>query len=228
MATPNLVLEITPENNIVRIARGRQTPIARLDPEAKTMYWKDQDMQASYRKSVDAFLEAEKITITTVLMEGQDPDVVPKNAPPQPAMHNMQGDCTPAYVEWLLRWKPIDFQNRFGVYLTPLKEGEKEPEDPRDRWVRAEVIRTDSRPIEETKGGEYLATRWKEKNQIIARRKTHLTFEKKEVFKGDQPNDQAIPFEDPYTPKKLEQREKKGEIELVYRRHAAASAGSNF
>ena len=224
----NLVLEINANEEIVRISRNRAYPIARLDRETKTLFWKNAEDQAAFHKSVDAFLESEKIVVETVLLEGQKPDVVPKNAPPAPPIHFMQGDCTPAYVEWLMKWKPIDFQNRFGVYVRTLVEGEKMPDDPRDLWLRADVIRTDSRPIEETHGGEYLATRFKMKQQIIARRKTHLTFEKKEIFKGDQPADQAIPYDDPYTPKRLESMEKKGEIEIVYRRHAAASAGSAF
>ena len=228
MAQSNLVLEITEKNEIIRIARNRQTPIARIDSATKTLYWRDPEQHAAFRKSVDAFLESEKIIVETVLMEGQNPDVVPKNAPPPPVMHFMQGDCTPTYVEWLEKWKPVDFQNRFGVYLLPLEEGQKQPADPRERWLRADVIRTDSRPIEETHGGEYLATRFKMKDQIIARRATHITFTKKEIFKGDKPTDQVIPYDDPYAPKKLDAMEKRGDIEIVYRRHAAASAGSNF
>lgn len=228
MADPNLVLDITDKNEIVMISKNRQTKIARLDPETRTIYWRDADTQASFRKSVGAFLEVQKIPVTTILLEGQKPDVVPANAPAEPQQHFMQGDCTPAWVEWCEKWKPIQFQNEFGVYLKPLAEGEKEPPNPRDRWMRGDVIRTDSRPIEETHGGEYLATRFKMKNQIIARRKTHITFEKKEIFMGDKPVDQVIPYEDPYTPAKLDKMEKRGEIEIVYKRHAAASAGAQF
>jgi len=228
MAQQNLVLDINVKDEITRIARDRATVIARLDRAAKTLYWKDADLQEAYHKSVDAFLVTEKIRIETVLLEGQTPDQVPANAPGAPEQHFMQGDCTPGFVEWLLKWKPVDFQNRFGVYLRPLKAGEAQPKDPRDLWLRADVIRTDSRPLPETKGGEYLATRFKMKNQIVARRKTHITFEKKEIFKGDEPKDQVIPFDDPYTPDKLDRMEKRGEIEIVYKRHAAASAGSIF
>ena len=228
MAQQNLVLDINGKDEITRIARDRATVIARLDRAAKTLYWKDADLQEAYHKSVEAFLTVEKIKIDTVLLEGQLPDQVPTNAPPPPEMHFMQGDCTPAFLEWLIKWKPIDFQNRYGVYVRALKAGETPPKDPRDLWMRADVIRTDSRPLPETKGGEYLATRFKMKDQIIARRKTHLTFEKKEIWKGDEPKDQVIPYDDPYTPDKLDRMEKKGDIEVVYRRHAAASAGSIF
>lgn len=228
MATSNLVLEINDKNEIIRVARGRQSAIARIDQPNKTIIWKDAEMQGAFHKSVDAFLEAEKIHIETVLMEGQKADVVPKNAPAAPAMHKMQGDLTPAFLEWEMKYRPISFQNRLGVQLRKLKDGEAAPADPRDLWIRADVIRTDSRPKEETKGGEYISTRFKMKDQIIARRRSHLTFEPKEIFKGDSAAEQAEPYEDPYTPEKLDRMDKKGDIEIVWRRHAAASAGSNF
>jgi hypothetical protein len=225
----NVVLDISEKDEIVHIRRNRAEPLARLDREHKTLYWRDQDYWEKFHKSVEGFLEAEKVTIDTVLMEGQSPDVVPKNAPACPEIHFLQGDCTPAFVEWLLKYKPIDFQNRFGVYLIPLGEDQPEPKDPRDRWLRADVIRTDSRAVEGTHGGEYRSTRFKMKDQVIARRATHITFTKKEIFKGDKATDQVIPYDDPYKPEKLALMEKRGEIEVVYRgKHAAGSAGANF
>lgn len=224
----NLILEINEKSEIVRIARGRQSPIARLDEKAKTIYWRDADVRDSFHKSVASFLEAEKITVETQLLEGQKADVLPNNAPPAPPMHFMQGDLTPAFLEWLMKWKPVEFTNRMGVHLIPLQPGEKEPADIRERWQRADVVRTDSRPLPETNGGEYLSTRFKMKNQIIARRRSHLTFEPKEIDRGDSPEQQAEPYDDPYTPDKLERLDKQGKIEIVSKRHAAASAGSIF
>lgn len=228
MSTSNLVLELNDKDEILRIARGRQSVIARIDTPNKTIYWRDPEIQAAFHKSVDAFLEAEKIHIDTVLMEGQKPDIVPKNAAPPPAQHKMQGDLTPAFLEWEMKFRPISFQNRMGVQLRKLKEGEEAPKDPRDLWVRTKVIRTDSRPKEGTHGGEYISTRFTMENQIIARRRSHLTFEPKEIYRGDSPSEQAEPYVDPYTPDKLEKMRTKGEIDIVWQRHAAASAGSNF
>ena len=231
MATPNLLLDINDKQEIVHI-RGvngaRRQVIAKLDPERKTIFWEDAETQWNYRKSVEAFLSAEKIKITTTLLKGQKADEIAKNAPPRPALHKMQGSLTPANVDWMFKYAPIEFQNTLGVEVRPLKEGEVPPADARDLWVRADVIRTDSRPVEETKGGEYLSTRFKMKNQIIARARTHLTFERKEIFRGDTAAEQAEPYEDRYKPKDLEQLEKRGDIEIVWKRHAAASAGSSF
>lgn len=228
MATPNLVLELNEKDEIVRIARGRQSVIARLDTATKTLVWKDDDTQGAFHKSVDAFLEAEKIHVDTILMEGQKPDVLPKNSPPAPPMHKMQGDLTPAFLEWEMKWKPISFQNRMGVKLRKLKEGEPAPKDPSDLWVRAKVIRTDSRPKEGTHGGEYISTRFTMDNQIVARRRSHVTFEPKEIYRGESEMDQAEPYQDPHSEKELERMEKRGDIEVVWRRHAPASAGSAF
>lgn len=223
-----LVLELNEKSEIIRIHRGRQTPIARLDETAKTLFWKNADYRDGFHKSVAAFLEAEKIAIETFLLDGQKPDVVPKNAPPAPEMHFMQGDLTPAYIEWLMKYKPVEFTNRMGVHLRKLEPGEKEPTDIRELWVRADVVRTDSRPLPETFGGEYLSTRFRIRDQIIARRRSHLTFEPKEIDRGDTPEQQAQPYEDPYTPEKLDRMDKKGDIEIVWKRHAAASAGAQF
>jgi hypothetical protein len=225
----NVVLDINEKDEIVHVRRNRAEPLARLDRELKIIWWKDADTWEKFHKSVEGFLEAEKVTADTVLMEGQTPDVRPKNAPSRPIIHFMQGDCTPAYVEDLLKYEPIKFQNTYGVYLVPPAQGEPESKDPRDRWLRADVIRTDSRAVEGTHGGEYRSTRFKMKDQVIARRATHITFTKKEIFKGDKATDQVIPYEDPYRPEKLALMEKRGEIEVVYRgKHAAGSAGANF
>lgn len=231
MASPQVILDITDKQELVRIHGvngNRKTTLARLDPEKKTIYWESQDLRGTFRKSVDAYLANEKIEILTSLLKGQEPDKIPASAPARPKMHLMQGTHTPALIDWLFKYAPIEFQNTYEVELKPLAEGEKPPADPRDRWVRADVIRTDSRPVEETHGGEYISTRFKMKNQIIARARTHLTFDRKEIFRGDKATDQAEPYEDRYTPKMIEQMDRKGEIEIVWRRPSAASALSNF
>ena len=63
---------------------------------------------------------------------------------------------------------------------------------------------------------------------IIARRKSHITFEEKEIFKGDKATDQVVPFSEPYSIAKLEKADKLGQIEIVSRKHGAGSAGASF
>ena len=98
-------------------------------------------------------------------------------------MHPMQGDLTPDYLEWLLKWAPTRFENTLGVYLRDLDAGEEAPKDPRDRWLRDTVVRTVNQPVEGTNGGQYLSTKFTVENQIIARRASHLTYTKKEIYR---------------------------------------------
>lgn len=229
MDNRNLVLEITKTNDIVRIARGRQSVIAKLSGDNnETLTWKDANLQAIYRTSVESFLTAEGIMVTTTLMEGQKPDIVSTDAPPCPKMHKMQGEMTPDYLEWLMKWKPIAFQNLLGVIVRELGATEKTPDDLRKLWMRADVVRTDTRPNPEAQGGQYIATKFKMINQIIARRASHLTFTTKEIYRGDTAAEQAEPYKDPHHPELLHKMDKRGEVEIIHVKHAAATAGSNF
>lgn len=238
MATPQIILDINDKNEVVRIHginASRRTVLAKIDAENATLYWKSTDTRDSYHKSVLPYLENEKVPIKLILMEGQKPDVIPAGAPPCPEMHSMQGDLTPAYLDWLKQYSPIKFQNTLGVELRRLDPGEKEPADPRKMWLRSDVIRTDSRPKPGTRGGEYVSTRFIQRDQIIARRASHCTFTKKEILKQERDVDGNLveatappPYEDRYNPDILERMEKRGDIEVVWRRAAAASSTSNF
>ena len=223
-----IVINLKPDNTIVHVSRGRETVIARYEPATETVVWKDADRQASFHKPLLYSFTEEKLGIKAELLEGQKPDVLPPNCPPEPPKHFMQGDLTPAWLAWLQKYKPVAFTNLMGVKLRSLKDGEKQPADIRELWVRADVVRTDTRPAPDTYGGEYISTRFKMKDQIIARRASHLTFTEKEIDRGDSPMEQAEPYDDPYEPRKLDLMEKRGEIEIVKKIHAAASAGSNF
>lgn len=230
MNTPQLQLELRKSadnpkiDEVIRINRGRSSLIATID--GTTLTWKDELCRDGFHKSVDAFLGEEKILIDTVLVTGQKPDVVPKNAPPVPALHKMQGDLTPAYLEWLLKYKPIAFQNALGVVCRPLAVGEEAPKDPRDLWKRADAIRSDTRPVEESKGGQYVTTRFIVRNQIIARRASALTFTPAEIYRGDTAEEQAEPYTDSYAD--LRRLDKEGKIEIVSVKNSAASAGSIY
>lgn len=238
MASPNIQLDITDKNELIRVHGvngARRTTIAQIDPEKKTIFWKDEETRAAYHKSVDAFLSVEKIVISNSLLQGQTADVRPASSPPPPRQHKMQGDLTPAYLQDLYDHEPIRFENVLGVVLKPAKSGQKRSEDPREDWMRADVIRTISGPTVESRGGVYESVRFKAKQQIIARRRSHLTFEAKEIYKGDTPESQAEPYVDPYgdiakqvkDPGKYE-IDGIGKIDVVWKRHAAATAGASF
>jgi hypothetical protein len=240
MATPQIVFDITDTHELVRIhgtSVVRKTIIATLSPPGKydTIHWENADVRDDFHKSVMAYLDHEKYVIKNVLMKGEAVDVIPSKAPPCPPQHPLQGDQTPAYLDWLLKWAPIKFQNTLGVVLKPVLAGDEQPKDPRARWLRADVIRTDSRPKPGTHGGEYMSTRFKMRDQIIARRASHLTFTKKEILVEMTDADGKLventaptPYEDRYNPDLLDKLEKKGDIEIVWKRAAAASAGANF
>ena len=229
---PQLVLEINEKNEIIRKHRGRAAVIARLDTDPKTgkttLYWKDEGCQASFHKSVQAFLGEEGIKLDLILWEGMAPDVIPPTAPPRPAMHAMQGDCTPAYLEWLVENAPCEFQVQMGVKVRALEKGEVAPKDPRKLWVRHDVIRTVTQPTVESRGGQYISTRFKMENQIIARRQSHITFSENEIFRGDEATAQADPFVDPYSEENLKRLQQHNKIEVVSVKNSAASAGSVY
>lgn len=240
MADKQTELDITDKHELILlhgVNKGRRTTLARLDPPGgyTTLYWVTRDLRDLYHKSVAAFLPTQNITIKTNLIEGQHPDVIPKNAPQRPTQHKMQGDLTPAELEWCERYAPVEFENRMGVKLRKLKGSEEAPSNPRDLWVRADVIRIHVQPILATKGGEYLSVKFIARNQIIARRASHMTFTEKEILNetrdlatGEMTQVTAEPYEDRYTPDLLEKMEKNEKIEVVWKRHAAATAGSNF
>lgn len=238
MSSPQIVFDTNDKNEIFRIHGvngNRRTPIARLDPEKKTIYWKDEETRDAYHKSLDAYLSVEKVNISTVLLEGQTPDIRPARAGERKAKHPMQGDLTPEYLDDLLANEPIIFENTLGVMLKPGTDLKNRSKDPRDDWRRADVVRTVSGPTVESRGGEYVSVKFKATDQIIARRASHLTYTEREIFRGDTAIEQADPFKDPYG--KLAKSVKDagfydipgiGKIEVISKDHAAASAGARF
>ena len=202
--------------------------MAVLSEDNKTLTWENANLQGTYRTSVDSFLEAEGIRIETVLLKGQEPDVVPASAPPPPTLHKMQGDLTPDYQEWLMKWKPIAFQNLMGIETRELEPGEKAPKDPRTLWRRETVVRSDTRATPESAGGRMITTRFAMENQIIARRKSHLCFTADEINRGDGEPEEIVPFKDPHHPERLIDMERKGQVKILLRKNSTASAGSGF
>ncbi len=221
------------------INRARQIILARLEKKAgggyDTLYWKSEDLRDKYHKSVESFLTTEEITIRVTLMEGQKADVISPKAPPRPKLHKMQGDLTPSYLDWLMKWAPIEFENTLGVRKRKLGAGEVYSEDPRENWMRSDVVRNYTQPTPGTRGGEYLSVRMIMRDQLIARRATHLTFTEKEIYRegpkdadGNPTQITVEPYEDRYAPDQLEKLEKAGLIEVVWKRPGAATAGSIY
>ena len=241
MAQKQTEIDITDKHEVVLlhgVNQGRRTILAKLDPPGgyTTIYWESEELRDKYHKSVAAFLFAEEITISTTLMKGQKPDTISPKAPPRPKLHLLQGDLTPDYLEWLLKWAPIEFENTLGVRKRVLAQGETYSEDPRENWRREDVIRNFTQPVPGKKGSEYISTRFKQRDQIIARRATHLTFTEKEILReGELDPETGKPVEitveaykDVYSPEALEKMEKKGDIEVVWKRPGAATAGARF
>jgi hypothetical protein len=240
MADKQTELDITDKHQVVLlhgVNKGRQTILARLDPPGgyNTLYWVSRELRDAYHKSVESYLPTQNIKIATWLIEGQKQDVIPKNAPARPLQHKMQGDLTPDELEWTMKYAPIEFENRMGVKLRELKNGEPEPANPRDRWVRDKVCRTHQQPLLATFGGEYLSVKFTQDDQIIARRASHLTFTEKEIYRekkdaltGDMVQETTDPYRDIYSPDMLEKMEKSGKITVLSKGPGTASAGSRF
>ena len=242
MAQKQTEIDINDKGEVILmlgINRARQIILARLEKALgaayDTIYWKSEDLRDKYHKSVEAFLTTEEITIGTTLMEGQKADVVSPKAPPRPTLHKMQGDLTPDFLEWLVKWAPIEFENTLGVRKRKLKAGESYDEDPRENWMRSDVVRNVTNPTPGTKGGEYLSVRFIQRNQLIARRATHLTFTEKEIYRegpkdaeGNPTQITVEPYKDIYDFALLEKMEKAGKIEVLWKRPGAATAGSMY
>ena len=133
MAQKQTELDITDKDELILLLglnQNRRIVLGRLEPPGldgkayTTLFWTDEELRDKYHKSVDAYLLSQDIAIKTFLVEGQKPDVISPKAPPRPAMHPMQGDLTPSYLEWLLKWAPIEFQNVMGVVLKKLGAGQ--------------------------------------------------------------------------------------------------------
>ena len=241
MAQKQTEIDITDKHEVVLlhgVNQGRRTILAKLDPPGgyTTIYWESEELRDRYHKSVESFLFAEEISIKMTLMKGQKPDAISPKAPPRPELHKLQGDLTPAYLDWLLKWAPIEFENVLGVRKVALKAGETYDEDPRKNWLRSDVVRNFTQPTPGKGGSEYVSYRFIQRDQLIARRATHLTFTEKEILREGETDPEtgkpveitAEPYENIYSPEALQKMEKKGDLEIVWKRPGAASAGSRF
>ena len=106
-----------------------------------------------FRSSTIRWLNAEELEVKTILMEGDTPDEPKANIPKAPKMDPRFGDKTPAYVEWLRKYKPKEFRARYGI--------------------KGDGTVLKSRKVSDGNGG--LTTETYEVHATLARRKIHLT-----------------------------------------------------
>lgn len=130
--------------------------------------------------------------IKTVGVKGVKRDT-PTNVPPKPRRNPQYGDNTPELVEWYFQYYPQEAYIRYGVYL-----------DTNGNPIRKDVARAVKELIDDRDGMDGYSeqsrkvghNKWekgpigerttiiREKNAIIAKRGTHMTFIPNEVVGG--------------------------------------------
>lgn len=127
--------------------------LARLD--GKSIVWKS-DKVKKFHAPVVRFLNDEGLKFEDWRVEGAavDAAIDPASIPPAPKKNPRFGDKTPEFVDWLRKYKPEEYKNRYGI-IGP-----------------GEVTR-----IEHTKTaqGRPAIRRYKESGVTLARRKVHTT-----------------------------------------------------
>jgi len=127
--------------------------LARL--EGKSIVWKDAKLR-KFHAPVIRFLNDEGLKFEDWRVEGAATDAAidPASIPPAPKKDPRFGDKTPEFVEWLKKYKPNDYNNRYGI----IGPGS----------VKRSEATVDSR-------GRPAVRRWTENGVTLARRKNHLT-----------------------------------------------------
>lgn len=159
-------------NDIVRSDKDGEQVVAtiksgvvRLVPEYVT-----------YRRQIVGYLNGEGMEVKSVIMDGDDVDDV-SNIPPAPKKNPRLGDKTPAYVEWVKKYKPSEFKARYGIVGQGTVKKQRTFIDPETGEKKAEHY-----DVEAT----------------IAYRKTHLT----ELREGAEMNDSDSDWSLDVTPTK--------------------------
>lgn len=126
--------------------------IANLD--GKSIVWKS-DRVKKYHGPVVRFLNDEGLKFEDFRVEGAAVDKVDAaSIPPPPKKSSRFGDKTPEFVEWLKKYKPEEYKNRYGI----IGPGEV---------TRVEnTVNSQGRPA---------IRRYKETGVTLARRKVHTT-----------------------------------------------------
>lgn len=157
--------------------------VARYDPVKQIVYFKSQTLLMKYKVGVITHLAADEKLIRSFQREDMKPDApLTKNIPPRPRKDPMQGDKTPAVVEWYFRHRFNEFCARYGAFLG-----------------------ADKKPLKYSGPVSYMAPVWRDrpggdgvqefvgqvrKNEdvtevIVTQAKTHLTFTPEECVNWD-------------------------------------------
>lgn len=121
--------------------------------DGDVIVWRNEKLR-KFHAPVVRFLNDEGIKFSTYRVEGQEKDTVDESKiPPAPKKSRRFGDKTPEYVEWLKRYKPVEYNNRYGI---------KGP---------GQVTKTEH--IKDARGRPVV--RKYKQDAILSTRKTHLT-----------------------------------------------------
>lgn len=103
----------------------REEIVARYDadPKKQIVYFKSQTMLHKFKTGVVTFLASNEMLVRSFQREDMKADApLSKNIPPRPKKDPMQGDKTPAVVEWYFKYRFNEFCARYGVFLDQNKE----------------------------------------------------------------------------------------------------------
>lgn len=98
---------------IIRTDATDTIHVATYDNTTKTLYLVKEWMK--FRGPAVRWLGEQGIPIASTVFEGDRPDPVRSDIPPEPLKHPEMGDKTPAWVSWLAKWHPARFKAEFGV-----------------------------------------------------------------------------------------------------------------
>lgn len=163
-AKSNVQFDLLEDNTITR-QEGTLAPVTVATLNGKQIEYADEDARKLYGPAVVQFLTDENIPfdtdqITVAGTEGADlvadenSDEFNASIPKPPRQNIRQGDKTPAYVEWLQKYKPNTFKQKYGI-------------------IGRGKIRTEVRSPDPLTGRERIS--YVEEEALLSRRKTHLT-----------------------------------------------------
>lgn len=161
---PKIEYALTAGGDVTRTDKDSTIVVAKYDAEKGIVYLVPE--WAKFRPAIVRWLNQEEYPVKTILLEGDRPDPS-KNIPKAPRKDPQFGDKTPAFVEWLRKYKPNEYKARYGI------KGE------------GTVIKT--RKVPDGEGG--VRTESFEVHATLALRKTHLTEKVEAGVAGDEDDD---------------------------------------
>jgi hypothetical protein len=175
--------EVTDDGVINRVTRQKSTRVATIIDEV--LEFESTYFMQRYREEIIGFLAGDaegngQFAVKEFAIKGEKRDEVKTSIPPCPAQRMTMGDITPEVVDWYFKYKPQEFNVRYGVEL--LENGERRVE----HVVRFSPIIDPSSGMPEIKpdkmGNAVTSLKRVEKEEgIIAKRPTHRTFTRDEM-----------------------------------------------